>query len=203
MLHGMKTPTNLLAATLLFLAATASGQAVSDLLSEAQRAYIRGDSAGAREKFELVRRLEPDNRTAILYLRRIASEEKASGGGAQPNATQAALQQVILPRVDVREATLAEVLEFLRQKGNQIAEGKVAINFVTQLDDTQKAAKITLSLQNVPFTEALRYIGELGGVQFVYERFAIVVKPKGAAPAPAATNVAPQPGGRVKVEGLN
>jgi hypothetical protein len=199
----MKTPTNLLAAALLFLAATASGQAVSDLLSEAQRAYIRGDSAGAKEKFELVRRLEPDNRTAILYLRRIAAEEKASGGGASPNATQAALQQLILPRVELREATLAEVLEFLRQKGNQIAEGKVAINFVTQLDDAQKAARITLSLQSVPFTEALRYVGELGGVQFVYERFAIVVKPKGVPTAPAPANVAPQSKGGVKIEGLN
>lgn len=202
----MKTPVNLFALALLFVAATASGQAVADLLSEAQRAYVRGDSAGAKEKFEIVRRLEPDNRTAIMYLRRISAEEAADPSRRNaPNATQTALQQLILPRVDLREASLAEVLEFLRQKGNQIAQGKVAINFVPQLDETQKAAKITLSLQNVPFTEALRYVGELGGVQFVYERFAIVVKPKGSAPAaaPAASNVAPQPEGGVKINGLN
>ena len=199
----MKTPTNLLAAALLVLATTASGQDTNDLIKEAQRAYVRGDAADAKEKFELIRRLDPNNRTAIMYLRRMAAEE-ATGPGSKtpPNATQTALGQVILPRVDLREASLAEVLDFLRQKGNQIAEGKVAINFVTQLDDTQKAAKITLSLQNVPFTEALRYVGELGGVQFVYERFAIVVKPKGA---PGASNPPAQVGsgaGGTKVQGL-
>jgi hypothetical protein len=197
----MKAPVNLLAATLLFVAATASGQAVSDLLSEAQRAYVRGDATGAKEKFELVRRLEPDNRTAIMYLRRIAAEQAADPSSrTAPNATQAALAQVILPKIELREASLGEVLEFLRQKGNQIADGKVAINFVAQLDEAQKAAKITLNLQNVPFTEALRYVGELGGVEFAYERFAIVVKPKGS--APSASNVAPPASGGVKIKGL-
>ena len=198
----MKTPTNLLVVASLLFAATAVAQDTDDLVKEAQRDYVRGDAAKAKEKFELVRRLDPNNRTAIMYLRRIVAEEAANPANKQaPNATQTALQQVILPRVELREASLAEVLDFLRQKGNQIAEGKVAINFVTQLDDTQKAAKITLALQNVPFTEALRYVGELGGVQFVYERFAIVVKPKGAAPATPAT--APQAGaGGVKIQGL-
>jgi len=108
---------------------------------------------------------------------------------------------VILPRVDLREASLGEVLEFLRQKGNQAAAGKVAINFVAQLDETQKAAKITLSLQNAPFTEILRYVGELGGVQFSYEKFAIVVKPKGVGqPAPEIPPAASK--GGAKIEGL-
>lgn len=197
----MKTPTNLLAAALLCLVANASGQAVNDILSEAQRAYVRGDTANAKEKFDLVRRLEPNNRTAIMYLRRIAAEEGITNAGKAPgNATQAALTQVILPRVDLREASLVDVLDFLRQKGNQIAEGRVAINFVTQLDDTQKMAKITLSLQNVPFTEALRYVGELGNVQFSYEKYAITVRPKGM--APAAANSAPGAEQGVRVKGL-
>ena len=199
----MKAPTNLLAvAALALITASACGQAVSDILAEAQRAYVKGDSAAAKEKFELVRRLEPENRTATMYLRRILAEEAANPANKNPaNATQAALAQVILPRLDLREASLGEVLDFLRQKGNQVAAGKVAINFVAQLDETQKAAKITLNLQNVPFTEALRYVGELGGVQFSYERFAIVVKPKGVGqPAPEIPPAASK--GGVKVEGL-
>jgi hypothetical protein len=46
------------------------------------------------------------------------------------------------------------------------------------LDEKEKEKKFTLSLQNVPFTEVLRYIGELTNVQFSYDRFAITVKPK-------------------------
>jgi len=201
----MKTPLNLLAALTLIFAGTAevSAQAVDDLLKEAQRAYVSGNTAVAKEKFEMIRRIEPDNRTAISYLRRIIAEEAKNPNKDLTNGSQAALAKVILPKVDFREASLAEALDFLRQKGNQIGEGKVAINFVLQIDEAAKLNKVTLTLQNVPFTEVLRYIGELANVTFVYERFAIAVRPKGAgAPAPEATNTPPAKGG-AKVEGLN
>jgi hypothetical protein len=198
----MKTPTNLLVAALACLALPAFGQDITDLLNEAQRAYIRGDLPQAKEKFQLVRKLEPDNRTAGAYLRRILAEEAQSGVKNPPNVTQEKLQKLIIPRVDLREASLAEAIEFLRQKGNQVGEGKVAISFVMQLDEATKASKVTLTLANVPFTEVLRYVGELAHVQFTYEPFAIVVKPRGAAPAAPAANPPPQASG-VKVEGLN
>ena len=201
----MKTPLNLLAALSLIFAGTTqvSAQAVDDLLKEAQRAYVSGNTAVAKEKFEMIRRIEPDNRTAISYLRRIIAEEAKNPNKDMTNGSQAALAKVILPKVDFREASLAEALDFLRQKGNQIGEGKVAINFVLQIDEAAKLNKVTLSLQNVPFTEVLRYIGELTNVTFVYERFAIAVRPKGAgAPAPEATNAPPAKSG-TKVEGLN
>jgi hypothetical protein len=69
------------------------------------------------------------------------------------------------------------------------------------MDDSSKAAKFTLALQDVPLTEVLRYIGELANVTFSYEPFAVVVKPgKEAAPAQAANAT----GTRVpKVPGLN
>jgi hypothetical protein len=206
----MKTPLNLLVALSLTLAGVTqvSAQGVEDLLREAQQAYVRGDATAAKEKFEMIRRIDPDNRTAINYLRRIIAEEAKNPNKDLTNGTQATLSKVILPKLDFREASLAEALDFLRQKGNQVAGGKVAggkvaINFVLQIDEAAKAKKVTLTLQNVPFTEALRYIGELTGVQFVYERFAIAVKPKGAAePGPAATNTPPAKT-RPKIEGLN
>jgi hypothetical protein len=198
----MKTPLNLLAVFTLACAAHVSAQGVEDLLKEAQQAYVRGDSTVAKEKFEMIRRIEPDNRTAINYLRRINAEEAKRPNAGMTNGTEASLAKVILPKVDFREASLAEALEFLKQKGNQIGEGKVAINFVLQIDEAAKASKVTLTLHNVPLTEVLRYIGELVGVQFVYERFAIAVRPKGAANAPAATNTPPAKKGP-KIEGLN
>ncbi len=173
---------------------------VSDLMTEAQRAYIRNDLTAAKEKFELVRRLDPSNRTAISYLRRIVADEITQSAGKAPkNSTQEALQKIIMEKVELREASLAEALEFLKQKGNQLGGGKVAINFVLQLDEQTQNAKVTIALQKVPFAEVLRYVGDLAGVQFVYEPYAIVVKPKGAAqPAPTTTE---QPGAP-KIPGL-
>jgi hypothetical protein len=184
------------------LAVTAFGQDVADLLSEGQRAYVRGDMTIAKERFEMVRRIQPENRTAINHLRLImAAELKEAREKGPGNATEGILKTVILPKVQFTESSLAETLEYLRQKGNQAANGKAAVNFVMQLDEATKNKKLTLSLQNVPFTEVLRYVGDLGDVQFVYDRFAIVVKPKGAAPANTQPTATTPPTG-VKIEGL-
>jgi hypothetical protein len=46
---------------------------------------------------------------------------------------------------------------------------------------------VTLSVTNIPLTEVLKYIGSLANVQFEYEKYAVRVKPAGAAvPAPSA-----------------
>jgi hypothetical protein len=186
----------------LAFAAGAFGDDVSDLLTDAQRTYIRGDLAAAKEKFGLVRKLDPNNRIATAYLRRITADEQTQQAGkAPPSATEAALRKIILEKVDYQEATLPDALEFLRQKGNQLGAGKVAVNFVLQLDEAAKNSKVTLTLQQVPFTEALRYIGELANVQFTYEPYAIVVKSKGAV-APASTTNPSQRQDGIKIEGL-
>ena len=175
---------------------------VADLMTEAQRAYIRNDLAAAKEKFELVRKMEPGNRTAVSYLRRIMADEIQQNAGKAPrNTTQEALKKIILEKVEFREASLPEALEFLKQKGTQLGEGKVAINFVLQLDEQTQNAKITITLQKVPLAEVLRYVGDLAGVQFVYEPYAIVVKPKGAAQTAPPTAAAESPGA-VKIQGL-
>ena len=172
---------------------------IADLMTEAQRAYLRNDYAAAKEKFEIVRKLDPGNKTAVSYLRLIIAEEQKNAGKGDRNATQEALKKLIMEKVEFREASLAEALDFLKQKGNQLAAGKVAINFVLQLDEQAQAAKITISMQKVPFSEVLRYVGDLAGVQFVYEQYAIVVKPKGPAQPPQAA--AENPGGS-KIPGL-
>jgi hypothetical protein len=160
---------------------------IADLMTEAQRAYLRSDYASAKEKFELVRKLDPNNKTAVSYLRLIIAEEQKNAGKGDRNATQEALKKLIMEKVEFREASLAEALDFLKQKGNQISGGKVAINFVLQLDEQTQARKVTIAMQKVPFSEVLRYVGDLTDVQFVYEQYAIVVKPKSTVPPQAAT----------------
>ena len=201
----MNTPPSFRMALLaaLTLASAALAVDVSELLTDAQRTYIRGDLTAAREKFGLVRKLDPNNRTADSFLRRIAGDEAAQQAGkAPPNGTEAMLKKIIVESVSLADSTLVESLEFLRQKGNQLGEGKVAINFVYQLDEPARNAKITLKLQKVPFTEVLRYVGELAGVEFKFEPYAIVVKSKAAAKPASGTADASQPRGGVKTGGL-
>jgi hypothetical protein len=185
------------------LASTALGNDVSTMVTEGERAYLRGDLPGAKEKFELVARLEPTNRLANSYLRRILAEIALQNAGKAPsNGTQATLSRLVLEKVDFRDATLSSALDFLKQKGNQLGKGTVAINFVLGIDEATQNAKITLNLNNAPFSEVLRYIGELANIQFSYEPYAIVVKPKGAAQPATKGGSSAEPEGGVKIQGL-
>jgi len=185
------------------LASTALGGDLAELATEAQRAYLRRDLPTAKEKFGLILQLDPSNRLAKSYLTRIRTEEAQQRAAMPPpNATQTALTKLILDKVEFREASLSEVLDFLKQKGNQVGGGKVAINFVQQLDETAQSAKITLSLQNTPYSEVLHYIGKLGNVQFIYEPYAIVVKPMSATQPGSAGNGTPQPQTGNKIPGF-
>ena len=58
--------------------------------------------------------------------------------------------------------------------------GQQSVNFVLSIPDEQaKTQTITLNLANVPFTEVLKYVGELAGLKFEYEKYAIKVSREG------------------------
>lgn len=194
----MKPPTLLALVLAVLITAAASAQTVPELLSEAQRAYVRNNLAEAREKFELVRRLEPNNQVANRYLGSINAMQ-AKAGGSEAAALKAMLQSTVMEKVNLKDATLAEALEFLRQKTNNQNPGRQPVNFIIQLDESMRAAKFSLSLSRVPVTEVLRYIGELTNTQFSYDKFAVVVKARAATPVAKPKNDG-QAG--MKIEGL-
>lgn len=163
----------------------AAGENTQQLVAEGQAAYVKGDLAAAKKSFELVNQLEPRNVTAINYLRLIATREAKAprGGGLEQQ-----LSKVILPKVELKEATLGSAVEFLRQQAAKATKGKMNVNVVLLVPDAQANTQtVTLQLQNVPFTEVLKYLGDLAGLQVEYDAYAVRLKPKpGAAPAAAA-----------------
>jgi hypothetical protein len=170
----------------------AHGQSAQQVLSEAQTAYIRGDIEGAKRGFEMVYRMDPRNQVAINYLRLIKAQEGKAPKGSD---MEHQLATVVIPKIELREATFAAALEFLRQSVAKTTNGKTAVNFVVNLPEESKNLPVTLVLTNVPFTEVLRYLGGLANVHFEYDKYAITVKPGSgaapAAPAPAATPATP------------
>jgi hypothetical protein len=170
----------------LALASGAVAEDVQKLLTEAQTAYLRGDVENAKATFQMVSQLDPKNQTAIAFLRRIQVEQAAKGGAGSVEKKFAA---VMIPTIEFKDATLREALEFLRKKVNEMPGDKPQVNFVVGLSEEQaSAARLTLNLSGVPFTEALKYIGGLANVAFTYDQYAILVKPAGAAPVSKATS---------------
>lgn len=179
------------------LTLAASAQDLQTLLSEAQRDFIRGDKAAAKEKFTLVQKADPKNRLATTYLGLIAAEEKKNGGDESAGLRKA-VEAVIIDKIEFRDATVSEALEFLGKKISA-SGGKVAkVNIVQQMSDAEKATKITISLSNISASEALRYVAGLANLEVGYEKFAVVVRSKAA----AQPTQAPKPAGGIKVDGL-
>jgi len=160
----------------------------SSVLSDAQRAYLAGDLAGAKLKFEQVLAADPQNVAARNYLKAIAVAEKQAPPGAKMEQRLALLT---LPKVEFKDATLDSVLDALRKLAAKASEDKITINFVVQ-PGVNVSTPITLSLHNVPFTEVLKYLGGLANAEFAVGQYAITVKPKSAAVPASASTSAPQ-----------
>ena len=150
---------------------------------------MKGDMETAKKYFQAVAKAEPKNQVAIGFLRKIAVDEAKNPA---PNTTKKQLEKLMLPKVDFRDATFSSVLDFLKNAATKNSDGKVNVSFVVN-PDVPGTQTVTLALANVPYSEVLRYLGELAKVEFVYEKYAILVKPKtGAAAAEAAPAATPQ-----------
>lgn len=171
----MKIPQLSLLVCLLATPLAYSQTSTTALYSEAQRAYLAGDTAGAKEKFLTVLQADPTNVGAKNYLKSIITAEKKD----QKSVLSTQLAGLIVPKVSFKEASFDSVLDYLKVKASELSENKIATSFVLQLPpDFAKQTPITLELSNVPFTEILRYLGEMTATKFEIQQYAIVVKPK-------------------------
>ena len=163
------------ALALLFTAGPLQAQSATELATEGQRAFMTGDTETAKAKFKLALEIDRNNVAARNYLRIILAQEAKSGVGGQ---LEKQLRSVMLDRVEFREASFREALDFLKQKA--AAQG-VTVSFVSQLPAEAAQKRVTLSLSKVPFMEALRYLCEANNAKFSVEKYAVVIKPGGSA----------------------
>ncbi|MDB6139263.1 MAG: hypothetical protein JWO94_2335 [Verrucomicrobiaceae bacterium] len=87
-------------------------------------------------------------------------------------------KEIILPRVDFADATVPEIVEFLREKTRDFDPKHEDINFIYKDGGTPSSAKITLALTNVPLSELLTYVAELGNLKLETDGHTIVLTPK-------------------------
>ena len=162
---------------------------VKRLLADGVVAFGKGDYATARGLFETAYQIDSRNLVAINYLQKIKVLEK---GVSRPMSQERQLAGVIVPKVQLKDATIGAVFDYLKSMAAKLTEGKVSVNFVLKLpEETVKTQTISLSMSGVPYTEVVKYVAELANLQVEYQQYAVLVTPKpGTAPAPA---VAPVP----------
>lgn len=134
--------------------------------------------------FENLVRARPDFVYARSYLAKTKTAIAANRGPKK--SMEADLSKIILPQINFVEAPIGDVLQFFSQRADELSGGKVVPNFIYKgTAEQRESTLITLSLRNVPMTEAIRYVGQLTRTRFVYEEHAIVADPGKAVPTAA------------------
>jgi tetratricopeptide (TPR) repeat protein len=95
------------------------------------------------------------------------------------------LERIIIPKLEFREATIREAIEFLKTKTGELdtdsPPGAKGVNMVLKLEatapDNPADARITVSLTNIPLIEALRYITGLANLKYKIEPYAVAIVP--------------------------
>jgi hypothetical protein len=161
-----------LVALLLLLAFSPLVAQQEEIQSEAVRAFQAGDYATAKSLFESLLAMDPKNPAARTFLRAIALREGEGPG------LQASLRKINIPAVDFRDVTVREAVAFVAQKVHELSGGKQSLNVVWMVpSETTDSTRITLSLQNVPASEVLRYIGDASDLRFTYDTHAVKIRP--------------------------
>src|SRR6266850_1968950 len=121
----------------------------------------RYDEAEAR----CVRILEqrPNDQVAQRFLNEIQDRRRQQNPSADLRHT---LEQIIIPEVNVREAAVGDVIDYLQTEGQKRSADKTPINLVWLAPEASKAVKATLILRSVPFTDVLKYVTDIAGLRY-------------------------------------
>jgi hypothetical protein len=92
------------------------------------------------------------------------------------------MQKIIFPEVKFNGASVEEAIEFLRIKSKDYDQverdpAKKGVNLVVKPGAAPSSATVSLDLKDIPLSEALRYVTELGGMKYKVEPYAVVVVP--------------------------
>ena len=85
------------------------------------------------------------------------------------------LKSIRLPRVQFRDATIWEAMEYFQIKARECDPTKTGVNIIAKIDPDVKPKPITIDLSNVPLEFALKTAAELAGMVVRLEPHAVLV----------------------------
>ncbi|MCB1232404.1 MAG: hypothetical protein KDN19_19305 [Verrucomicrobiae bacterium] len=169
----------------LSLAQSADAQekrSLKEVYAEGVKLFNAQQYEAALEQFETFLKHQP----TYPYARNYAAQcrQKIRDGVEPKKDLEGALAKINIPSIQFEKTSLDMVFQFLTQKSQELSNGKVVANFIYKGTDQQKAnTLVTLNLRDTPFTEVVRYVGQVSKTNFSYEEFAVVATPAGNAPA--------------------
>lgn len=96
--------------------------------------------------------------------------------------TKSLSDTLIIPSIELRNASLAQTVEYLQTKGRELDPEKKGLNFIVKAPPSHAGLIISLTLKNIPIGEAARYAAELAGLKLTITENALVFHAPGEAP---------------------
>ena len=158
---------------------------MQEIYEAGRLAYFHDDYVTAKRLLTQVNKADPKHRPTIIMLKHISMAEQVAA--AKAASLEARMKRMTLPRLELEESSVIEVLDFLRLKvGELYSEGQKP-NFIIKLDAEKERKKVTLKLAQVTLYDALNALASAAGLETVYDQYAVTIQPKGEAAAPAGT----------------
>jgi general secretion pathway protein D len=95
------------------------------------------------------------------------------------------LDEILIPRIDFRDATIREALDFIKQRAvtldtSEEDPSRRGINIVLKAaaDSPEANARITLSLNDIPLRAAIDYVAKAANLKLKIEPYAVAVVPQ-------------------------
>lgn len=159
-------------AAFFFAAATppASGEDLNAVYQQGRAAFYKGDFETATALLSKVAAANPrhtDTNNMLAYMR--------ANFKAKDLSLQKQYEALILPKVELGDVTLNEALEGLRQLAKNASNGKVVPNIIVRGGEELAQRKVSLTLANVPLSEALNYVTQLTNTRATYDKHAVTI----------------------------
>lgn len=170
----MSTNTLRRAGAFLVLAITLSsfpGQARADDIKQAfemgRAAYYKGDLEMAHKLLSIVEAKHPNHQETRQLLINIRATLK------QESSLKKRYEAVRLARLEFTDVSFEEALQGLRALSKKATNDQLLPNFIVK-DATLNAKKVSLTLADVPLTQAIQYLADLADAKVTYDQHAVV-----------------------------
>jgi hypothetical protein len=101
------------------------------------------------------------------------TEEAPARGHAGPGL----LKTIVIPKLVFRESTLTEAVEYLVARASTLKPEAKRLNVILQVPPEVAKRRVTLTLKDVSFGDALEGVTAKAGCQCTVEQYAVVVSP--------------------------
>lgn len=92
------------------------------------------------------------------------------------------LEKIIIPSIELDNASLTDTLAFLGVRARELDPEKKGVNLVNFPGEGAPEPRLTISLKEIPLTEALKYVAALSDLELEFDEEAVLLrKPSGAA----------------------